>query len=108
MFEVLDLAKMKTKNVVLILFSITSVSSHMGGGHQMMSLNITKQTLSLTNSSVGKHDDVTICGRFFVKPSSVEMEIWKHGPLALKSTFDPSQAVDQMNGYVGYELSTQS
>ena len=32
------------------------------------------------------------------------MEIWKHGPLALKSTFDASQAVDQMNGYVGYEL----
>ena len=64
MFEVLDLAKMKTKNVVLILFSITSVSSHMGGGHQMMSLNITKQTLSLTNSPVGKHDDAIICGMF--------------------------------------------
>ena len=37
----------------------------------------------------------------FVKHLSVEMEIWKHGPLALKSTFDAIQAIDQ---YVGYEL----
>ena len=36
-----------------------------------------------------------------MKHLSVEMEIWKHGPLALKSTFDAIQAVDQ---YVGYEL----
>ena len=91
---------MKIINIfVPFLLSIGSVSAH-----QMMALNITKQNMSLTNSSVRKKDDLTLCVRFFVEPSSQRREIFKHGPLSLGSSFDYIHPVDQMNGYVGYEL----
>ena len=91
---------MKRICVAFILFSYASTSAH----SQMMALNITNQNMSLANSSVRKNNDVTICARFFVEPSSQPREIFKHGPLSVGSIFDHNHLVDQMNGYVGYDL----
>ena len=91
---------MKRICVAFILFSYASASAH----SQMMALNITNQNMSLADSSVRKSDDVTICARFFVEPSSQPREMIKHGPLSVGSIFDHNHLVDQMNGYVGYKL----
>ena len=90
---------MKTIFLVFILFSVSSVSSQ-----QMVALNITKENMALANSLVRKKDDMTLCVRFFVEPSSQQREIFRLGPLSLGSSFDYDHPVDQISGYVGYEL----
>ena len=73
---------------------------------QLVVLNLTQyEQVKVINSSVAKHEDVTICARFLVEPSA-QSEIFTYGPLTLKRRFDPNQAFDQLSGEVHYWIPT--